>query len=66
MKQQDNDWSEIEARKKGLLAAVVDALTEEEYAILEATLKEESEYRHLLRPHGLKKRLQEMIERTVR
>ena len=66
MKQPESDWQQIERRKQHLLAEIWDQLTPDERLILESTLKIEAEHRHLLKPHGVKKSIQEMIERTIR
>lgn len=66
MNKADSDWAQMEQRREKLFAEMIDQLSKKEYEVLEATLKEESENRHLIKPHGLKKRLQEMIERTVK
>jgi hypothetical protein len=62
----ESDWHQIDKRKQQLLAEIWEQLSPEERDILEATLKIEAEHRHLLRPHGLKKSIQDVIKGTIR
>ena len=61
----ENDWQEIEKQKERLLESVIDDLTEGEFTILESTLQLEAENRHLHKPHGIKKRILETVERVI-
>ncbi len=61
----DNDWQRIENQKTALLKSIVDDLSEAEFTILQDTLEMEQDNRHLKKPHGIKERILQTVERVV-
>lgn len=62
----EESLQDIERERKILSKKYVDELSDDEYEIFLAVLRIESENRHLQRPRGVKQKLEQVIERTIK